>query len=96
MGANDNIIRAIFLKEGFLISTTGVSIGLFIGGVICYLQQTFGLVSMGMQSAIQNAYPVQLNSMDFVFIAVTVLIVTFLVSYRPARIAVKYASLDNI
>lgn len=96
MGANSSMIRSIFLKEGFLISFTGVTIGLFIGGVICYLQQSFGLVSMGMKSAVQNAYPVEMNPMDFLLISITVLIVTFLVSYRPARIAVKYASLDNI
>lgn len=96
LGADQKTISQIFLKEGFIISFVGVISGLVLGAIICYLQQVYGFVSMGMQSAVQNHYPVLMNPLDFILIASTVMAVTFIVSYRPARLAVRYASLDNL
>ena len=96
MGAPASTIRNIFLSEGALIALTGAGIGLFLGLLICWLQQTFGLVSMGMQTSIVDSYPVRMKLSDFVFTGLTILLITLLVSIRPALRAAKLASTDEL
>ncbi|WPP53513.1 ABC transporter permease [Catalinimonas niigatensis] len=89
MGANKKVVRSVFLNEGAIIAFIGTISGLTVGFIICWTQQTFGLVSMGMQTAIVDAYPVKMQFSDFFFTAVSITIITFLASYRPASIAAR-------
>ena len=87
MGCSKSIIRKIFLMEGSLISFSGAGLGLVIGLVICLLQKQYGFVSMGMQTSLVKGYPVELRLMDFVLTAGSIILITFLVSFIPARTA---------
>lgn len=89
IGAEDSLIKRVFLNEGAIISFTGASIGLFIGWLICFLQEKYGFVKMGMESAIVDAYPVKIQFLDFVLTAISIIVITFLVSYFPARKAAE-------
>jgi lipoprotein-releasing system permease protein len=84
MGATRSIIRKIFLMEGVIIAFTGALFGLLLGLIICWLQQEFGLVSMGMDSSIIDAYPVKIEVMDFVFTGLLIVVITFIATFRPA------------
>ncbi|GJM59468.1 ABC transporter permease [Persicobacter diffluens] len=90
LGAERNTIQKIFLYEGILISFTGAIIGLTLGYGILYLQDTFGFVKMGMQTAIFDDYPVKIEWIDFLIVSLTLIIVTSLASFRPASMATKY------
>ena len=46
MGADDRLIRRIFLLEGWLISLLGMAAGVVLGVGLALLQQHFGLVKM--------------------------------------------------
>jgi lipoprotein-releasing system permease protein len=94
MGANQQLIRNIFLAEGSLIAASGAVIGLMLGGIFCWLQLNFGLISMGMESSVTQGYPIQVRFTDFVAILLAVSIITFLISIRPAKLASKMAG-DN-
>jgi lipoprotein-releasing system permease protein len=96
MGANQVLIRNIFLLEGGLIAASGTLIGLLLGGSICLLQQTFGLVSMGMENAVIQSYPVKMLSVDFFITLVAVSFITFIVSIRPAVKASKLATAHHL
>jgi lipoprotein-releasing system permease protein len=85
MGATKNLIRKIFLYEGVIISFVGSFLGLAFGIGICLVQQKFGIVSMGMQTSIVQAYPVKIQTLDIVFIGVSIILITLLVSFSPAR-----------
>jgi lipoprotein-releasing system permease protein len=89
MGATTATVKRIFLFEGSLVAFTGAIIGLILGVAICWLQQTYGLVSMGMVSSLVDAYPVKMEWPDFVVTALTVILVTILVSYLPAKRAAE-------
>jgi len=89
MGATKRTIRRLFVYEGSIIALLGAASGLLLGLLICWLQQTFGLVSMGMQTAIVDAYPVKMQFSDFFYTAIAISIITFLASYRPATIAAR-------
>ena len=89
MGATQKLVTRIFLGEGAIIALGGASVGLVLGFLVVFLQQEFGLVSMGMQTSVLAAYPVKMEVMDFVFTAITIVLITFLASIRPALVAAK-------
>jgi lipoprotein-releasing system permease protein len=87
MGARDRLIRRIFLKQGALIALSGALIGLILGYLLVLVQDTFGFVSLGISSAVVDAYPVRIVLTDFIWISIAVISITLLASWRPAIIA---------
>ena len=87
MGATDHQISQIFLFEGRLISALGAVIGIIVGLLLCWLQQTFGIIGLGSSagSFIVDAYPVSVHMTDVVLVFITVLIVGFLSVWYPVR-----------
>ncbi|MEQ9440234.1 MAG: FtsX-like permease family protein [Cyclobacteriaceae bacterium] len=89
LGARQSTVKSIFLMEGTIIALFGAITGLTGAVIICWVQQTFGIVSMGMQTAIVDAYPVKMQLSDFLYTALSISLITFLASYRPAIIAAR-------
>lgn len=87
MGAGQNLIQRIFFSEGAIISFIGAGTGLVLGGIICWLQDQYGLVGMGMENAVIANYPVTMVWTDFALTSLVIIAVTFLVSFYPARLA---------
>jgi len=87
LGANDKQIVRIFLFEGRMISTIGAVVGIALGLFLCWLQQTYGIVSLGRSSGsfIIDAYPVSVHPWDIVLIFVTVVLVGYLAVWYPVR-----------
>lgn len=87
LGASDHQIVRIFLFEGRMISAIGAVSGILVGLLLCWLQQQFGLVTLGSSSGsfVINAYPVSVHPWDIVIIFFTVLIVGFLAVWYPVR-----------
>jgi len=85
MGANDTLIRRIFLAEGLLISLIGAVAGLVLGGLTCWLQQVFGFVKLGAADStfVVNAYPVHMQVPDFIFVFSTVMFIGILAAWYP-------------
>lgn len=96
VGAEGSLIRRIFITEGALVAFWGALAGLALGGTICWLQDTFGLVGMGMDNAIVNAYPVKLKAIDFLITACAMVAITFAISFYPARLAAKSFSTEQL
>lgn len=96
MGAPASIIRNIFLAEGAIISFLGAGVGLLIGGLLCFLQDTVGLVGMGMANAVVSNYPVQMRPLDFVLTGLVIIGISFLVSFRPAVLAARSYSIEHL
>ncbi len=94
MGATQKLIRRIYIKQGAIIAITGAVIGLILGFFICWLQDTFGLVSLGITSSIVENYPVKMIWTDFLWTSLAVIAITFMASYRPAVIASR-VNTDN-
>lgn len=70
LGANDRFIYRIFLNEGMLISGWGAVGGIVLGLVVSLVQQKFGIVRIGGESFLFDAYPVVVEVWDVVGIAV--------------------------
>ena len=91
MGATDKQIVRIFLFEGRMISAIGAIVGILLGLLLCWLQQTYGLVALGQSSGsfIVDAYPVSVHPEDIILIFVTVLAVGFVSVWYPVRYFAK-------
>ena len=96
MGASPSVIKRIFLPEGAIISLVGAAIGLLLGAILCYLQDSVGLVGMGMENAIVSHYPVKMKLTDFLLTSSVIVTIAFLVSFRPAILAARSYSIDHL
>lgn len=87
LGATDGQIRRIFLFEGRMISAAGAVIGIVLGLILCWLQQTYGLVQLGDQAGnfVVNAYPISVHPEDIILIFLTVILVGWLSVWYPVR-----------
>ena len=87
LGASDKLISKIFLFEGRLISLFGAISGIVLGLILCFVQQKFGIISLGGGSGafVVDAYPVSVHAWDIVLVFVTVLTVGFLSVWYPVR-----------
>jgi lipoprotein-releasing system permease protein len=87
LGASRKTTRQIFLAEGMLISFAGAVLGLLSGAVICWVQIRFGLVRMGSEDStfIVNAYPVDVQVIDFVVVFATVMAVGAFAAWYPVH-----------
>lgn len=86
LGASDRQITRIFLFEGRMISFFGAFAGIVLGLLLCWLQQTYGLISLGDSGAfVVDAYPVSVHATDVVLVFATVLAVGFLSVWYPVQ-----------
>lgn len=85
LGANNNLIRKIFIFEGWLISIIGAVAGVMLGFLVCWLQQTFGIVGLPSESLIMDSYPVVMKLRDFIIVPATVLLIGYWAAWYPVR-----------
>jgi lipoprotein-releasing system permease protein len=84
MGASQKAVRRTFLYVGAIVALVGAAVGLVVGVGLCWLQQRFGFVSMGMATSVVDAYPVKIQASDVIFTCLSIIIITVAVSIRPA------------
>ncbi|MBK6966260.1 MAG: ABC transporter permease [Bacteroidales bacterium] len=87
LGADNRLIKRIFLTEGILVSLSGAMAGLFLGALICVIQQQFGLVKINAEggSFLIDSYPVLMQLPDFIFVFLTVSLIGLLAAWIPVR-----------
>lgn len=93
MGANQKLIRTIFLFEGWMISLAGAIFGLIFGILICWIQIEFGILKIpGNEGAfIFSSYPVEIRITDLLAVFLLVSGIGFLAAWYPIRfISGKY------
>jgi lipoprotein-releasing system permease protein len=89
LGADNDLIRKIFIFEGWLISIIGAAAGLVLGFLICWLQQTFGIIRLNSDSLMMDAYPIVIKLKDFIAVPVTVLLIGYWAAWYPVRFLTK-------
>lgn len=95
-GASSTLIKRIFLYEGCIVAFSGSLLGLLLGLGFCYAQMTFGLIGMGMDTAVIQSYPVEIEWMDILATIFVVILITVLVSIQPALKAGKSFILTSL
>jgi lipoprotein-releasing system permease protein len=89
LGADNNLIRKIFIIEGWMISIIGAAAGVLLGYIVCWLQERYGFVKLNSESLIMNAYPIVLKMKDFIIVPATVLLIGYWAAWYPVRYLTK-------
>ena len=82
MGAENGLIRRIFVLEGWLISLSGLAGGIVAGVSLALIQQHLGIIKMPGQYLVQ-AYPVILSWSDIVITIVGVAAIGYIIALLP-------------
>ena len=86
LGASNEMIRRIFILEGWFVNLLGAIAGLVLGLGVCLLQEHFGLLKLGNgEEYVISAYPVTVQSWDIVVVIIMVLALSVLSAWIPAR-----------
>ncbi len=82
LGAQDSLIRRIFVLEGWMISLVGLAAGLVLGVGFSLLQQHFGFIKMPGSFLIQ-AYPIIISWTDLLTTTISVALIGYLIALLP-------------
>lgn len=86
LGADDKMIRRVFMFEGWISTALGAFAGLIIGLVVCLLQEHLGLLKLGNGAEyIVSSYPVAVQGWDIVLVVIVVLLLGAISSWIPIR-----------
>ncbi len=90
LGADNSLIRKIFLTEGWLISIIGSGAGIILGTLISLAQ--LGIIKIGGSGTfIIDSYPVHYQFPDILLVWFTVLMIGYFAAYVPAsKISSEY------
>ena len=94
LGLTEKSIKKIFYFESIIISVLGIIIGGFLGVLLCVLQNEYGLVSLGMETAIIKYYPVKVKLSDLIMIVSIVFFISIVASIKPSLIAIQKINLN--
>ena len=83
LGADEKLIRKIFVLEGWMISLAGMVVGLISGIGFALAQQHFGFISMPGHFTVR-AYPIILSWSDILLTVAGVASVGYLIALLPA------------
>ena len=88
IGAQESLIRKIFVLEGWMISLTGLAAGLVIGIGFALLQQHFGFIKMP-GHVIAQAYPIILSWIDILLTSVGIAAIGYLIAMLPVSMLTR-------
>ncbi len=89
LGLNKIQIQKIFFKKNMLTIFFGVLIGLLMGLSIAFVQQNFGLISLGDGNFVVDSFPVSIRVSDVILVFSTVFLIGIFSSWIPAKILTK-------
>lgn len=86
LGAPVNFLKRLFVTEGLLIIMIGAVTGIIFGVILCWLQQTYGLIGLGNSEDgfVIQAYPVKMKASDLLIVLATVSGIGILSSLIPS------------
>jgi len=88
LGFQNNQVGQLFFMLGLLITGIGVLVGFIIALILYYIQVKFGVVGVP-SDFMTEAYPIQIRSLDFLVVSLTVLAIGSLISILPAKKAAQ-------
>jgi lipoprotein-releasing system permease protein len=95
MGTSDRAIVGVFVFEGGLIGLLGSSLGLFLGYMMCFAAEHFG-VRMNPEVYYIDRLPVHIDPTEFALTGIAAVAVCLLVTIYPALLASRLRPVDAL
>jgi lipoprotein-releasing system permease protein len=97
MGASEELIQRIFVLEGIFISMIGAITGLILGLLVCWAQIQFELIKLNSAgNYIVQAYPVEVQPLDVLYVFLVVATIGLLAAWLPVRKIIRPAETVRI
>jgi lipoprotein-releasing system permease protein len=90
IGASRSLIRNIFFTEGMMIAMTGCLSGMLVGFLFSLAQLKYGFIKMGGPGSIVEAYPIGIRALDFVWVFLTVSVISGISSFISSRLSIRH------
>jgi len=88
-GANQKLIRKIFVKQGLFIGIVGTIIGDILGYLICFILEKYKIISLPEDIYYMDRIPVKIMPEVFFIVSICAVIITYFSSIYPAKQAAK-------
>lgn len=85
IGASRGFIKKIFLTEGLLLALIGGGTGMLLALLIALAQLKFHLIPLQGDTFMIAYFPVKINPWDFLLVGATVMVISLIAAYIPAR-----------
>jgi lipoprotein-releasing system permease protein len=95
MGSSDAAVVRVFVIEGGLIGLLGASLGLFLGYVMCFAAEHFG-IRMNPEVYYIDRLPVHVDPLEFLLTGVAAVAVCLLITVYPALLASRLRPVDAL
>jgi lipoprotein-releasing system permease protein len=95
MGTSDRAIVSVFIVEGGLIGLLGAALGLFLGYMMCFAAEHFG-IRMNPEVYYIDRLPVHIDPTEFALTGLAAIAVCLLVTIYPALLASRLRPVDAL
>ncbi len=85
LGLTLNQIKNVFIWQGLLMGYTALLIGGLLGTSICLGQKYFSWIKLGSNSFVIDAFPVDIQWLDYIWIFITISLICYAAAYLPAN-----------
>lgn len=89
LGTGQKTLMNIFLTQGMFIGIVGVILGNIIAFVLCWLEMKYRILSLPSGIYFMTHVPIDLNVANFLIVSLLALLMCFLSSIVPSRIAAR-------
>ena len=89
LGIDSRKLMSIFLAQGMFIGVLGVMLGNIIAFVLCWLELKYRIISLPSGIYFMTHVPIDLSGLNFLIVSLLALLMCFLSSIIPSRIAAK-------
>jgi lipoprotein-releasing system permease protein len=85
LGADNALIRSIFLRQGLIITLTGALSGIVLGLLVCWIQMQFKIIPFS-EGFVVDFYPIKVMPGDLIMVFITVLVIGLVAAWYPVRV----------
>lgn len=96
LGAQQGVIRRIFMWGGLIVGFAGTLFGIISGVILCLLLKKYQFIQLPKDIYYIDRLPVALRWSDITLIAVSALLITFLATIYPSRKAASMNPVDAL
>ncbi len=95
MGCSDNLIQRVFIAEGLCLGVLGGVLGILSGIALCLVLDRYGLPLGGSLQDFEEL-PVTIDALEILVVGLSSLVIVWLSSLYPARIASRMRPVDAL
>lgn len=95
MGAADRTIVRVFVIEGGLIGVLGAGLGLFLGYMVCFAAEHFG-IRMNPEVYYIERLPVHIDAGEFILTGIAAVLICLVITVYPALLASRLRPVDAL